>query len=232
MDAAVVTGAFTLGGVVVGGALDWARASIAARRAAAGQRDQLVSALDAVCIKLLLEVRMWRTLDTPMSKLRQLAFGLLGEFPELAASASPVTVRTSLSDVGYALVRWVGKGAAKSLPHQAPVAQVDSLRATLLPLLSEITVMCVRLSMAGDDEIKAATTRVGDAAGALVEFITEPAAEYLRREEEIRASIGQLRRARDAADARYWRRRTLRRRIRPAAEGRAQASTFGSHSKG
>jgi hypothetical protein len=35
MDGAVITGAFTLGGVVVGGALDWARASIAGRRAAA-----------------------------------------------------------------------------------------------------------------------------------------------------------------------------------------------------
>ena len=47
MDSAVTTGAFTLGGVIIGGTLDWARASIAARRAKAGQRDELIAALGA-----------------------------------------------------------------------------------------------------------------------------------------------------------------------------------------
>ena len=213
MDTAVITGAFTLGGVLVGGALDWIRGSIAARHAAAGERDRLVATLDATCIKLLVETRMWRELDTPMSKLRQLAFGLLDEFPELAGPAS--SAKSSLLDAGVALVRWAGKGAAKSLPHQAPAAQGASVRGTLLPLLSEITILCVQLSMIGDEDIKAATIHVGDAAGALVEFITESAAEYPRREEEMRAALGQLRRARDAGDAWFWRRRALQRKNRP-----------------
>jgi hypothetical protein len=84
------------------------------------------------------------------------------------------------------------------------------------PLRSEISVMAVRLSMTGDEDIKAATIRLGDATGALIEHITEPDPEYRKRQEELRAAIGQLRRARDAADAPLWRRRRLRRKIRPA----------------
>jgi len=55
MSTAVITGAFALGGVVIGGGLDWVRASLAARRAAAGQRDELITALDAACIALMTE---------------------------------------------------------------------------------------------------------------------------------------------------------------------------------
>jgi hypothetical protein len=217
MDTAVVTGAFTLGGVVVGGALDWARSSIAARRATSAERDQLVTALDVACLNLITETRLWRTLDRPMSKLLQLSYGLLGELPDLLPSASSAAVSASLSEIGYSLIRWAGAAAAKSLPHQAPVAQAQSLRVTLLPLQSEITAMTVRLSMIGDEEVKTATLRVSEATGALVDHITEPAAQHGLREEEVRAALGQLRRARDAAHAQLWRRRVLRRKITPDA---------------
>jgi hypothetical protein len=214
MDTAVAAGAFALGGVVVGGALDWVRASIARRQAAASERDQFVAALDAACIRLMTEARLWRTLDTPMAKLRQLGFGILGELPELPAWASSTPLKESLSDVGYGLIRWVGKGAAKSFLHQSPVALAGSLRTTLLPLLSEITVLCVRLSMIGDEGIKTATVRIGEATGAVLEHITEPEARYLKQQEEVQAALGQLRRARDAAGAHWWhhgRRRRKRR---------------------
>jgi hypothetical protein len=212
MDSAVTTGAFALGGVALGGALDWVRASLVSKRAEVGQRDELIAALDAACLSLLTEVRSWRTLDTSRSKLRQLTFGMLETgLPELPASRS---ASLSASDFGYLLVRWVGMGAAKRLQHQTPVALVDTLRRAVMPLLSEVAVLGVRLSMSGDEAIKTATVRVTDAAGALLEHIDEGPAAYVKREEELRAAIGQLRRARDAAAARRWRRRKLRRRIR------------------
>ena len=211
MDSAVITGAFALGGVVVGGGLDWVRASLAARRAAAAERDRLVAALDTACIGLMTEAVTWRALDAPGSKLRQLVFGLLGELP---ASASPAALNATRSDAGYALVRWVGKATAGSLGHQTPVALTQSMRATLMPLRAEITTMAVRLSMLGDERIKDATLRISAAAGALLEHITEAEAHYTKHGEEMQAALGQLRRARDAAEAHSWRPRSMRRRIK------------------
>lgn len=214
MDSAVITGAFALGGVVVGGGLDWARASLAARQAAAAERDRLVAALDTACIGLMTEAVTWRALDAPGSKLRQLVFGLLGELPELPASASPAALSATRSDAGYALMRWVGKATAGSLGHQTPVALTQSMRATLMPLRAEITTMAVRLSMLGDERIKDATLRISVAAGALLEHITEAEAHYTKHGEEMQAALGQLRRARDAAEAHWWRPRSMRRRIK------------------
>jgi hypothetical protein len=215
MDSEVVTGAFALGGVVIGGGLDWVRASLAGRRAAAGQRDKLIAAIDAACIALMTEALTWRALETPKGKLRQIGFGMLETGPpDLPASGSP---KPSATDIGYTLVGWLGRVVAKSLYHQTPVAAADNLRSTVWPLRTEISVMAVRLSMTGDEHIKAATVRLGDAAGALLEHITEPDLEYQKRQEEMRAAIGQLRRARDAAAARPWRRRRLRRRITAGA---------------
>jgi hypothetical protein len=218
MDSQVVTGAFTLGGVVIGGALDWVRVSLAARRDAAGQRDELIAALDAACIALMAEVQTWREMDTLKLKFRQIAFGLLEAGPpafpvpgELSHKATPK--RTAAVDIAYALVGWLGKGAAKSLSHQAPAALADSLRTTIMPLRTEIAVLAVRLSMTGDENIKAATVRLSDAAGALLDHAGEPDPQYQERQEELRAAVGQLRRARDAADAHLWRRRRLRQRI-------------------
>jgi hypothetical protein len=149
MDTAVVTGAFTLGGVVIGGALEWARGSIADRRKAAAERDQLVAALDAASIRLMTEARLWRGLDTSASKLRQLSFGLLGELPDLPPTSSSAALWASLADLTYTVIRGRGAGVSRSLLHQTPVALTESMRATLLPLLSEISTMAVRLSMVG-----------------------------------------------------------------------------------
>lgn len=211
----LATGAFALGGVLLGGSLDWARGSIAARRATARERDQLVAVLDAACIRLMTEARLWRALDTSGSKLRQLGYGLLGELPDLPPTASSAALLASLADVAYTVVRWLSAGASKGLLHQTPAALTESMRITLLPLLSEITTLAVRLSMAGDGAVKDATDRLAGATGALLEHITESPAQYPQREQEVQAAIGQLRRARDAAAARPWRRRAMRRRIRP-----------------
>jgi hypothetical protein len=212
MDSAVTTGAFALGGVVLGGSLDWMRASLALKRAEVGRRDELIAALDAGCIGLMTETRAWRTLDTSGSRFRQLAFGMLEHgLPELPASGS---APLSVTDFGYVMLRWIGMGAAKRLQYQTPVARVDTLRCSVMPLLSEIAILGVRLSMTTDEEIKAATVRVTNAAGGLLEHIDERSAAYAKREEELKAAIGQLRRARDAVAARWWRRRKLRRWIR------------------
>ena len=214
MNGEVITGAFALGGVVVGGGLDWIRATLAARRAAAGERDQLIAAIDSACIALMIEAQTWRNLEKPKPRLRQIGFGILEAGPpDLPARGSPPL---SAVDFTYRLIGWLGKAAAKGLPHEQPVALADKLRSTVMPLLTEISVLGVRLSMTGDENIKAATVRLSEAAGALLEYIAEPAARYLKRQVELRAAIGQLRRARDAADAPPWRRRQLRQKIRPA----------------
>jgi hypothetical protein len=211
MDTAATTGAFTLGGVALGGGLDWIRSSLASKRAEVGRRDELIAALDTACISLLIEIRSWRTLDTSSSKFRQVAFGMLETgLPELPASGAAAL---SVSDFGYLLARWIGMSAAKRLQHQTPVALVDTLRRAVMPLLSEVAVIGVRLSMTGDEAIKAATVRVTDAAGALLEHVDERPTDYVKREEELRAAVGQLRRARDAAAARRWRRKKLQGRI-------------------
>jgi hypothetical protein len=189
MDTAVVTGVFALGGVVVGGGLEWVRSSLAARRAAAGQRDELVVALDAAGISLMNEAQMLRSLETRGSRLRQMGFGLLETGPPSSPSPASVT------DIAYSMVQWLGAGAAKGLRHTTPVAVAEDLRRTLWPLRSEIVVMGVRLSMAGDERIKDATIRVTAAAVALLEHIDERDRDYKKRGEELQSAMGQLRRA-------------------------------------
>jgi len=73
----------------------------------------------------------WRALDTTKLKFRQLAFGMPdADLPELPASGAP---KPSAVDIGYTIVRWLGRGTAKSLRHQTPVALTDSLRSTVWP---------------------------------------------------------------------------------------------------
>lgn len=86
-----------------------------------------------------------------------------------------------------------------------------------MPLLSEVMVLTVHLSMTGDEGLKEACTRVGAAAGALLEHLDERDRDYAKREEEMQAAVGQLRRARDAAAAPWWRRRKMRRQVRPGS---------------
>lgn len=89
MDGAVVTGVFALGGVVLGGGLDWVRASLASKNDDASRCDELVAALDTACINLIVEARAWRTLDTSRSKLSQLGFGMLeAGLPDFPAEGS------------------------------------------------------------------------------------------------------------------------------------------------
>jgi hypothetical protein len=227
VDTAVITGAYALGGVLVGGALNWARDSIAVRRSAVRERDQMVASLDAACINLLLEARMWQTLARPSWRLRQFAFGLLGEIPELPVPTAPSMTKVSITDIGYLFLRWTGKAAVRSLPREAPVAQAESMRTTVLPLLSEIGVLCIRLSMTGDETIKDAVDQIGSAAETLLDHIADPQDRYAKSEEKVRRAIGQLRRARDAADARPWRRQALRRRIGPSAPAAPPMGTDG-----
>jgi hypothetical protein len=217
MDSAIVTGAFTLAGAVVGGLSTWFTARGADSRAAAKRRDDAFAALADVCVRLQVEARSWRALDTTKSKLRQLYFGLLQ-----TEAVSPVA---TAPNVTAALTRWLAGGGAYGLKHLHPVEQADRLRQHLTPLLSEAVVLTVQMSMNGDQAVKDACERVGAAAAELVEHIgDEKPRDYAKREVELEAAVGQLRRARDAAAARWWRRRKMRQHV-TGAETPLQALT-------
>ena len=118
----------------------------------------------------------------------------------------------SAIDFVYTLVRWLSRGAAKGIRHQTLVALTDKLRSTVMPIRSEIAVLAIRLSMTGDKNIQAATIRLSDAAGALLEDAAEPDPQYHERQEELRqnwATPPCSRRLRCSP----WQRRRLRGRI-------------------
>jgi hypothetical protein len=168
----------------------------------AGERDELFAALCSACTRLLVEANTWRSLDTKRSKLRQLGFGLMeGEAHRSAVLAPSVPIL---------LAQWVAAAAVHGLGHLSPVALAEGIRRNLMPLLAEVSVLTVRLSMIGDAGIKEATVRVSDAAGALLEHIDERDGDYRKRADELQAAIGQLRRARDAAAGGRFRRRAGR----------------------
>jgi hypothetical protein len=202
MDSAVVAGAFGLGGVALGAALNWLRTAAESRGSASGKRDETFEALGAACVRLLVEARTWRSLDKPASKARQALYGVLeGE------ARHPFKV----SDDLVAVLRQVGASAVVyGLKHQMPVSVAQSIRSDLMPLLSEIAVLAIRLSMMGDEGLKDAADRITDATGALVENLAARNRDYAKQEAEVQAAIGQLRRARDAAAARRWYRRWRR----------------------
>ena len=77
MDTAVATGAFTLAGVALGAALEWARSAIAARRSAAAERDELFATLGSAGTRLLMHALLIRDLNRPGSKFRQLLAGVM-----------------------------------------------------------------------------------------------------------------------------------------------------------
>ena len=204
MDTAVVTGAFTLGGVALGAVLEWARSALADRRSAADERDQLFAALGTACVQLGVQARIIRTLNQPGQKLRQLTHGLMeGE------ARRPVVLSEGLV---VALRQMAAAAAANGLGHLSPVSMADRVNRDLLPILSEISVLAIRLSMTGDEDLKQAT-RVSDAAGGLLSGIAEKETGYLEREAELQAAVGQLRRARDAAAAPWRHGRKARRAI-------------------
>jgi hypothetical protein len=199
MDTAVVAGAFALGGVVLGAALNWLRSAAEAHGAASGKRDETFAALGAACIRLMVEARTWRSLDKPASKARQALYGVLE-----SEARHPFSVGDDLITV----LRQLGASAmVHGLRHQMPVSVAQSLRSELMPLTSEITVLAIRLSMMGGESLKDAADRISDATGSLVENLAARERDYAKREAEVRDAIGQLRRARDAAAARCWYRR-------------------------
>ena len=196
MNTAVVTGAFTLGGVALGAVVEWVRSAIAARGAAAQERDEVFTALGAACARLLVEARMWRALDKPGSKLRQALFGVME-----SEARRPFAVGDDLMAVARQLM---ASAAVNGLRHSFPVNVAERLRAELMPLLSEIAVLAIRLSLTGDAGLKDAAIRVTDATSALVEGMAARERDYVKREAEVQAAFGQLRRARDAAASRKW----------------------------
>jgi len=199
MDTAVVTGAFTLGGVALGAGLDWLRSAGAARRAAGRERDELFAALGGACSRLLVEARTWRNLDKTGTKVRQAVYGMME-----SEAQRPFTAGSDGTAVARQLI---SSAAVNGLKHLFPVNVAARVRTDLLPLLSEITVLAIRLSMTGDEQIKDAAGRIGDATGALLQDIGAREHEYAKREAEVQAALGQLRRARDGAAAGRWPRR-------------------------
>lgn len=196
MDTAVVAGAFALGGVVLGAGLNWLRSAAEARGAAAGKRDETFAALGAACIRLMVEARTWRSLDKPASKARQALYGVME-----SEARSPFKVGDDL----IAVARQLGASAVvHGLRLQMPVNVAQSIRSELMPLMSEIALLAMRLSMAGDEGLKDAASRINDATGALVENLATRDRDFAKREAEIQDAIGQLRRARDAVASRQW----------------------------
>jgi hypothetical protein len=116
-------------------------------------------------------------------------------------------------DVTTALAQLVAGTVTYGMRNSHPVALAEGIRRQLMPILSEVTVLSMRLGMAGDSRLKAACVRAGAAAAALLKHLDEHPCDYAKREAELEASVGQLRRARDAAAAPRWRRRKMRRRV-------------------
>jgi hypothetical protein len=195
----VVAGAFALGGVTLGAVLEWLRSAGAARRAAARERDDLVVAMGGACSRLMAAGRTWRNLNKAGSKLRQAAYGALE-----SEARRPFAV----GDDAMAVVRQLGASAVvNGLRYLFPVNVAETVRTELLPLLSEIAVLAIRLSMTRDEGLKEAAARISDATGALVEHTVAREREYVKREADIQAALGELRRARDVAASVRWRRR-------------------------
>lgn len=203
----MATGAFTLGGVILGAGINWLREVSLRRRTAAAQLDETFTALGAACLRLLAETNIIRHLGTRGVRARQFLYGLMESEARQPFSPEPG------DDWVPEARRVLAAGLVNGLRYISPVHAIDALRSNLLPVRSEIAVLAIRLSMSADKRVKAATERVSDAAGALVDHIDERDRKYARRQEELRAAIGQLRRARDAASAHWWhplKRRNLR----------------------
>jgi hypothetical protein len=170
--AGVIGGAFALGGVVLGGGMNWAASRGAERRAAAGRRgEHFIALVDAV------------------GRLQSEAMILRGP-----AAPSPESWRSRQLE---------------------QVAKVESTDRALIPLLSEVQSLSLRLSMTDDSALKDATDRIRNAATAVVGHIGEDDQAYERHLGELGGAVRQLAQARRAAAAHWWRRRKLRRAISP-----------------
>jgi len=101
----------------------------------------------------------------------------------------------------------MASAAVKGLRHVWPVNVAETMRSDLLPLMSEIAVLAIRMSMAGDQGVKDAAARLGNATGALMGNMVARERDYAKLEAEVIAAVGQLRRTLDSAAARRWYRR-------------------------
>lgn len=215
MDSGVTAGAFALGGVALGAVLKWWGDAIARHHATAGSRDEAFAAVSDACTRLHVEASIMRGLGTNRNKFRQAVYGVLES--EARHPFRP-------SDSGLTIARQIlASGTVYGLRHLMPVQVGDAIRRNLMPVLSEVMVLVIRLSMMGDPWLAGAADRLGKAAGALIEHIDERDRVWAGREAELQAAIGELRRARDAASARWWRRRKLRRGVK-AGESAATAT--------
>lgn len=196
--------------MTLGGALEWLRGRGSQRRADAADRDNLFASLTSGCTGLMIEARLLRNQEKPASKLTQMWFGLA---ESLAANPTAGT-----SDVSSFVLQLMAGAAVNGLQHLSPVSRAEGVRRNLLPMLTEIYVLTVRLTLTSDERIRQAAGRLSDAAGGLLEHIDEPERAYRKREKEFEESIGQLRRARDAAASRRFARRRTRR-IRSTTSG-------------
>lgn len=160
MDTVVATGAFPLGGVLLGAGLNWLREVGLRRRAAGAQLDETFTALGAACLRLLTETNIIRHLGTRGVGARQFVYGLMES--EARQPFSPKPGEDWVPEARRALAAAVVNG----LRYTSPMYAIDSLRSNLLPIRSEIAVLAIRLSMSGDKRVKAATERLSDAAGA------------------------------------------------------------------
>ena len=87
------------------------------------------------------------------------------------------------------------------------------IRVHLTPAVSAVTVLVLRLALGGDEPLRAAAERVGEAALAFPLHIYEPDAAFEECRQELAGALGELWSARAVSAAHWWRRRRLRRAV-------------------
>ena len=96
------------------------------------------------------------------------------------------------------------------MPKLIPGSMSEQMRARLLPVLAEVTILSTRLSMHGDVPLREASQRIAGAAGSLLEHAFDKDG-HDEHEDEMKAALKQLRNARDLAAIGWWHWRELRR---------------------
>ena len=119
MASDVVTGAFALGGVALGGALDWLRGSIATRAATGSQRDELFAALGTACTKLMLQIRLVQQMALPKVSSGIMATQFRENLPPVLTEITVLSTKLSMSADGNlrSASRRVSSAAALLLEH-------------------------------------------------------------------------------------------------------------------
>lgn len=71
MSTAIITGAFTIIGVLLGATIEWSRAAMAARRHQRASQDQALTEVTLACTRLAGAVRRWREEEISGTKLHR-----------------------------------------------------------------------------------------------------------------------------------------------------------------